>query len=158
MSHKQQRKELNLLLIASWLADSFNALDRAECVIKTIIHGDRRTARASLYQVKSAAAALSLQCAAGGQSQGGIATNIGQSNRSYVPGSNSIMLTMYKHPVLIKKLNTAPRRRQQPRRYSQHIQANHPLRQRRSLHPRNFLRRCHGGHAGLDGETPIWSR
>ncbi|KAL9137050.1 MAG: hypothetical protein Q9175_001728 [Cornicularia normoerica] len=54
--------------------------DRAECAVYTGILGGSRTARASLTQVKSAAAALSLQCAAGGQSQGGIATNIGGDN------------------------------------------------------------------------------
>ncbi|KAF6239980.1 hypothetical protein HO173_001588 [Letharia columbiana] len=51
--------------------------DKAECVVRTIVRGAGPTARASLAQVKRAAAALSLQCAAGGQSQGGIATNIG---------------------------------------------------------------------------------
>ena len=147
-----------MFLVASWLADSFNMLDRAECVIKTvIIHRDRPTARASLNQVRNAAAALSLQCAAGGQSQGGIVTNIGQSYPFYVPRSQSIVLIMCKHPVLIQKLTTALRRRQQPRRYSQHIQADHPLRQRRILHRCTFLRWCHGGHAGLDGESPVWS-
>ncbi|CAD6563575.1 MAG: hypothetical protein ASARMPRED_000064 [Alectoria sarmentosa] len=54
--------------------------DKAECVIRTVIHGDGLTARASLSQVKIAATALSLQCAAGGQSEGGIATNIGGDN------------------------------------------------------------------------------
>lgn len=75
-----------MILLASWIADSFNVLDRAECVVRTIIHGAGPTALASLSQVKSAANALSLQCAAGSQSQGGIATNIGQSNSHYVQG------------------------------------------------------------------------
>lgn len=55
-------------------------LDRAECVIQIFLHGDARTARASLSQIKSAAMTLSLRCAAGGQSQGGIATSVGQSS------------------------------------------------------------------------------
>lgn len=63
------------------VTDTCNVLDRAKCVIRTIILGDRPTARASLTQVRGAANALSLQCAAGGQSQGGMATNIGQYNR-----------------------------------------------------------------------------
>lgn len=54
--------------------------DRAECFFRAIISGDRPTARASLNQFKSAASALSLQCAASGQSQGGIARNIGGDN------------------------------------------------------------------------------
>ncbi|CAF9916553.1 hypothetical protein IMSHALPRED_003232 [Imshaugia aleurites] len=54
--------------------------DKAECAIRTILHGDSPTALASFSQVKSAAAALNLQCAAGGQSQGGIITNIGGDN------------------------------------------------------------------------------
>ena len=66
----------------SWDVDFFNELDRAECGIQTVILGDSPTARASLFQVKSAAVALSLQCSAGGQRQGGIVTNIGQSKRS----------------------------------------------------------------------------
>ena len=60
-----------------------NVLDRAECAIRTVLQGRGPTARASLRQVKNAAAALSLQCAAGGESQGGIATNIGQSIHIY---------------------------------------------------------------------------
>ena len=56
--------------------------DRAECVIQVFLHGDALTARASLSQIKSAAMTLSLRCAAGGQSQGGIASNVGQSNRA----------------------------------------------------------------------------
>lgn len=54
--------------------------DRAECVIKPNILGSNPTARASLNQVRTAATALTLQCAAGDQSQGGIATNIGGDN------------------------------------------------------------------------------
>lgn len=61
----------------AWIVDFFAWLDRAECAIRTVIRGDGPTARASLLQVKNAAAALSLQCAAGYPSQGGIATNIG---------------------------------------------------------------------------------
>ena len=57
-------------------------LDRAECVIQIFLHGDARTARASLSQIKSAATTLSLRCAADAQSQGGIATNVGPSNRA----------------------------------------------------------------------------
>lgn len=63
--------------------------DKAECVVRTIVRGAGPTARASLAQVKRAAAALSLQCAAGGQSQGGIATNIGESGRDRVHGETS---------------------------------------------------------------------
>lgn len=69
-------------------------LDRAECAVYTGILGGSRTARASLTQVKSAAAALSLQCAAGAQSQGGIATNIGQSNRG-LPSKEGINAWLY---------------------------------------------------------------
>ena len=58
-------------------------LDRAECAVRTVLLGDAPTARASLRQVKSAAAALSLRCVAGAESQGGIATNIGQSDHIY---------------------------------------------------------------------------
>ena len=57
-------------------------LDRAECYLQPIIVGDGNTARASLSQVKRAAGALSLRCAAGMESQGGIATNIGESSTS----------------------------------------------------------------------------
>ena len=64
--------------------------DSAECVIRTFVHGDGPTARASLQQVKRAAAALSLECAAGGQSQGGIVTNIGQSHRDCVKGETRV--------------------------------------------------------------------
>ena len=52
-------------------------LDKAECVIRTIIRGRSPSARASLQQVRNAANAMSLTCAAGSPSQGGIATNIG---------------------------------------------------------------------------------
>ncbi|KAF6228107.1 hypothetical protein HO133_007835 [Letharia lupina] len=67
--------------------------DKAECVVRTIVRGAGPTARASLVQVKRAAAALSLQCAAGGQSQGGIATNIGGDNNL------AVILSTYKPKI-----------------------------------------------------------
>ena len=86
-------------------------LDKAECVVETIIQGDAPTARASLQQVKSAAAALSLTCVANDRSQGGIVTNIGQSNPRLRPGGNAILAIC---PRLIKAKGSF-RRRQQPR-------------------------------------------
>lgn len=76
--------KLVLVSFAASTVDFCAWLDKAECAVRTVIRGDGPTARASLTQVKNAAAALSLQCAAGYPSQGGIATNIGQFNRSCV--------------------------------------------------------------------------
>ena len=72
-------------------------LDKAECAIRTVLQGDAPTARASLRQVKSAAAALSMQCVAGAESQGGIATNIGQSYHIYAMGRMSHYLALPCH-------------------------------------------------------------
>ena len=52
--------------------------DRALCYFQAIIiDDDARIARASLGQFRRAANALILECAAGGESQGGVAMNIG---------------------------------------------------------------------------------
>ncbi|KAL9075171.1 MAG: hypothetical protein Q9161_001857 [Pseudevernia consocians] len=60
--------------------------DKAECFFQTEIIGGGATARASLFQVRSAASALFLKCASNHPSQGGIVTNIG--------GDNNIAVTM----------------------------------------------------------------
>ncbi|KAL9127270.1 MAG: hypothetical protein Q9175_007774, partial [Cornicularia normoerica] len=55
--------------------------DRALCFFQVVIVDDEiKTARASLSQIRRAAAALILQCAAGAESRGGIASNIGGDN------------------------------------------------------------------------------
>ena len=52
--------------------------DRALCFFQaTIIRDEARTAKASLGQLRRAASALILQCAANAESQGGLATNVG---------------------------------------------------------------------------------
>ncbi|CAF9930849.1 hypothetical protein IMSHALPRED_008295 [Imshaugia aleurites] len=56
--------------------------DRALCLFQTVIVDDEATtAQASLAQIRRAASALILQCAASGESQGGIAMNIGGDNK-----------------------------------------------------------------------------
>ena len=53
--------------------------DKGSCFFQTIIVDQNvKTARASLNQVRSAASALILRCAAGADSRGGIASNIGK--------------------------------------------------------------------------------
>ena len=53
-------------------------IDRGLCFFQVILVDDeKKTARASLGQVRRAASALILQCAAGGESVGGMAKNIG---------------------------------------------------------------------------------
>ena len=60
-----------------------NTTDRALCFFQaTLIKDEARTARASLNQLRSAANALILRCAVNGESQGGIALNIGTYNSS----------------------------------------------------------------------------
>ncbi|KAF6236258.1 hypothetical protein HO173_005889 [Letharia columbiana] len=55
--------------------------DRALCFFQaTLVSDDARTALASLGQIRRAASALILQCAAGGESRGGVARNIGGDN------------------------------------------------------------------------------
>ncbi len=76
-SHRRKRQVISLLW-ASWRTDLSNVLDKAECFFQAVIQGPSTSAHASLLQVRRAAAALSLTCAAGGTSQGGIATNIGE--------------------------------------------------------------------------------
>ncbi len=76
-SDRRKRQEIPLLW-ASWRTDLSNVLDKGECFFKTVLQGPSSSAHASLLQVRRAAAALSLTCAAGGTSQGGIATNIGK--------------------------------------------------------------------------------
>lgn len=52
--------------------------NRALCFFQTLIPDNEiKTAHASLGQIRRAASALILQCAAGGESQGGMASNIG---------------------------------------------------------------------------------
>lgn len=52
--------------------------DRALCFFQaTLIRREARTAKASLGQLRRAASALILQCAANAESQGGLATNVG---------------------------------------------------------------------------------
>ena len=76
--------------------------DRAQCAVMATIDGGDRTARASLNQVKNAAHALSLRCAAGSEYTGSIATNIGktlrivrigQQNRVHLTQVTAIQLT-----------------------------------------------------------------
>lgn len=55
--------------------------DRGLCYFQAILVADATTARASIGMLRRAAQALVLQCAAGGESQGGIVTNIGGDNR-----------------------------------------------------------------------------
>ena len=52
--------------------------DRALCYFQAILVGDSTTATASIDMIRRAAQSLVLQCAAGGESQGGIVTNIGK--------------------------------------------------------------------------------
>ena len=52
--------------------------DRGLCYFQAILVGDSTTARASIDMIRRAAQSLVLQCAAGGESQGGIVTNIGK--------------------------------------------------------------------------------
>ena len=78
MRSNRRKRHVMPLLWASWRTDLSNVLDKAECFFETVIRGPNPSAHASLLQVKRAAAALSLRCAAGGTSQGGIAINIGK--------------------------------------------------------------------------------
>ena len=52
--------------------------DRGLCYFQAILVGDSTTATASIDMIRRAAQSLVLQCAAGGESQGGIVTNIGK--------------------------------------------------------------------------------
>ena len=64
---------------SSDLADRSVSTDRGLCFFQTLIPDqDVQIARASLYQVRKAANALILQCAANSDSRGGIAHNIGE--------------------------------------------------------------------------------
>lgn len=60
--------------------------DRAECFFQPIIIGDGATARASLEQIRRAASAIFLKCAASDPSQGGIVKNIGKTRIVWVLG------------------------------------------------------------------------
>ena len=52
--------------------------DRGSCYFQAVLIGDHKTAEATLNMLRRAAAALVVQCATGGTSQGGIATQIGK--------------------------------------------------------------------------------
>ena len=52
--------------------------DKASCYVQTVLIGDATSAKASLNQVRNAAASIRHQCASRGKLQGGIATNIGE--------------------------------------------------------------------------------
>ena len=60
--------------------------DRALCYFQAILVGDSTTARASIDMIRRAAQALVLQCATGGESQGGIVTNIGKKVARVIEG------------------------------------------------------------------------
>lgn len=51
--------------------------DRGLCYYQVVLIGDHKTGEATLNMIRRAAAALVLQCATSGTSQGGIATQIG---------------------------------------------------------------------------------
>lgn len=57
--------------------------DRALCYIQATLIGDHRTAQASTNMLRQAGAALVLRCATNTVSQGGIATEIGKSDKTY---------------------------------------------------------------------------
>lgn len=73
--------------------------DRAECFFQPINIGDGATARASLEQIRRAASALFLKCAASDPSQGGIVKNIGK-NRPIWLYKAKRGFTAYSHIVL----------------------------------------------------------
>lgn len=52
--------------------------DKASCYVQTVLIGDATSAKASLNQVRNAAASIRNYCASRGKLQGGIATNIGE--------------------------------------------------------------------------------
>lgn len=141
-----------MIPLASHFTNFFNVLDRAECVIRTTIHGDSPTARASLNQVRRAAAALSLTCAAGAQSQGGIALGIGQSHRDCSRRESKLAI----RAVLIEA-KKSPRWRQQSCCHSQYIRAQGSMRPRHELRSSTFLRQYLSGHASVDRENTVWS-
>ena len=63
-------------------------IDRALCFFQVVLIDDeKKTARASLGQVRRAASALILQCAAGTESVGGMAKNIGNAFLFFSPSS-----------------------------------------------------------------------
>ena len=63
--------------------------NRGLCYFQSILVGDSTTARASLNMIRRAAQSLAFQCAAGGVSQGGIATNIGKADAEILEGGPS---------------------------------------------------------------------
>lgn len=52
--------------------------DKASCYVQTVLIGNAASAKASLNQIRNAAASIRNTCASGGKLQGGIATNIGE--------------------------------------------------------------------------------
>ena len=52
--------------------------DKASCYVQTVLIGGATSAKASLNQVRNAAASIRHECASGGKLRGGIATNIGE--------------------------------------------------------------------------------
>lgn len=52
--------------------------DKASCYVQTVLIGNAGSAKASLNQVRNAAASIRHKCASGGKLRGGIATNIGE--------------------------------------------------------------------------------
>ena len=61
-------------------------VDRGLCFFQVVlVDEEKQTARASLDQVLRAASALILRCAAGAESEGGVAKNIGNAFLSFHP-------------------------------------------------------------------------
>ena len=113
--------------------------DKAKCYFQTINIGDAPTARASLNQIRNAAAALFMKCAASDTFQGGIIKNIGNLRRSFSNPTRTIdlLLSSLIQPKADLRMNS--RWRQQPRRHHGHLPT--PGHLPRNFRPSKFLRR-----------------
>lgn len=64
--------------------------DRASCYLQPVLVDGATSAKASLNQVRNAAAMIRDKCASGGKLQGGNATNIGESKTSFLKSRASL--------------------------------------------------------------------
>lgn len=142
--------------------------DRALCFFQVVIVDDEiKTARASLSQIRRAAAALILQCAAGAESRGGIASNIGkhslppsfppeESNTYFLPSPPAQLLVVYSRPTYLQRNTRISRRRQQPRRPPRYLPAHGAM--PRHVRPRMVVLPRHTGrHSRWEDSVDIWA-
>lgn len=72
--------------------------DKASCYLQPALVDGATSAKASLNQVRNAAAMIANKCASGGKLQGGIATNIGELKTSFLKGRASLYQPFFYFP------------------------------------------------------------